>query len=353
MLVLLTSAKYELLSLFWAIAFLFLGLSCLICLGMVIRRIFRNRKAKFRDKQRENFQAYIINQLRADVEAFHDLKMPACHIQDVTDIFLHHFQTLKGQKKNMLQDMIYDSGIEEKIVASTRVGTRGVRMRAVRVLSYLDTQNSLQVIFESLSSDDKYVRLTAMRSLVKRKAVFFLDAIIESCLAAFPADYKLLSGILSNFGNEVIEPLEKMIQTSKDDTLITACLETLVLIMPMQTSVDFERFLKSTSESVRAAALSLSAITKHESRVNPLVLGLTDRFIKVKIRAAKIANSFKRSDLTSELFELTSDPFMWVRYWAFRGIWVSGASGQKLVNSMKATHSMAENVELEMSSGYV
>ena len=354
---LLTSARFELLSLFWAIAFLFIGLSFLICLSIVIRRINRNRKAKLRKKQKIKFQNYTVACIRdtsdESSENWNLRDIPKCHIQDVTDIFLHYFQTLKGKKKEILQDMISNSSLETEIVESTKYGTRGMRMRAVRVLSYLNTQNSSQVIFESLSSDDKYVRLTAMRSLVKRKAIFFLDAIIESCLEAFPNDYKLLSGILHNFGNDIIEPLEEHVKNSDNDVLITACLETLILIMPMQTSVNFENLMKSSSDSVRAAALSLSAITKHSEGVNPIVLGLMDNSIQVKIRAAKMTNKLKRADLTSELYNLTSDPVMWVRYWAYRGIWSSGESGQKLVASMTKTNPMAENVALEMRFGYV
>lgn len=324
-----------------------------MCLGIIVRRLYRNRKAKRRDKQREIFQNYVIDYIRETPEKTNYLDMPRCHIQDVTDIFLHYFQTLKGEKRETLQYMISDSGIESQIVKSTTEGTRGVRMRAVRVLSYLNTQNSLQVIFQSLSSDDKYVRLTAMRSLVKRKSVFFLDAMIESCLEAFPDDYKLLSSILSNFGPEIVEPLEEKIRTSDNDVLVTACLETLSLIMPMQTSLDFERLMQSDSEDVRAAALYLAAISKHDNAVNPLRLGLSDASIKVKIRAAKTASSLKRADLASELYSLESDPFLWVRYWALRAIWMSGKSGQKLIQSMSTTNPMAKNVDLEMSSGYV
>jgi len=349
----LISASFNLLNLFWAIALLFLVLSCLICFGMLLRRVVRNRKAKIRERQKETFQTYIVALMR-DAPMDHRVEdMPACYIEDVTDIFLHYFQTLKGKKKETLLDIISDSGLENKIIESTKDGTRGVRMRAVRVLSYLDTQQSLQVIFDRLGSQDKYVRLTAMRSLVKRKTVFFLNPIIESCLEAFPEDYKLLASILSNFGDDIIEPLETHIASSENDVLVTACLETLTLLMPMYTSVDFAQLMKSESSDVRAAAVSLSAITKYEGTLNPLVLGLSDSSTQVKIRAAKITTKLKRTDLTTALFKLTSDPVMWVRYWAFRAIWVSGASGQKLVTSMTQTNPMAERVALEMQSGYV
>ena len=353
MLVSLTNARIDLLHVFWGIAIFFLSLSALLCLGIVFRRVLKNHKMKFREKEKILFQAYVLDSLQISEGQIDFSSIPECHIDDITDIFLHNFQTLKGNKRAILQDLISNSNLENRIRDRTQKGTRGARMRAVRVLSYLNTQNSLQVIFRSLSSEDKYIRLTAMRSLVKRDASFFLDAIIESCLDAFPADHNLLAGIISNFRADITEDLEGLIQTSDDPVLVAGCLETLSLIMPMETAVDFGNLMENPDKIVRAAALSLSSITKNNAVVEPIVLGLRDTATHVKIRAAKAANSLKRSDLTSELFKLTDDPVLWVRYWAFRGIWVSGQSGQKLVISMRESHEMAGKVAKEMRSGYV
>ena len=111
--------------------------------------------------------------------------------------------------------------------------------------------------------------------------------------------------------------------------------------------------MAAESESVRSAALALSAVVEHESAVDPLRLGLQDEAISVKITAAKMACNLRRKDLTADLYKLANDPVMWVRYWAFRAIWMSGQAGQKFVSTLATSQKMAEQVSLEMRSGYV
>jgi len=349
-----TNADFSLLSLFWGVSMLFLGVSFLLCLAIILRRILRNQKASKRKRQKADFQLYINEIINKDISTDRNLLgAPDCHIQDMTDVFLHYFRTLRGKKLEYLQDLISQSDIESRIIHSSYKGIRGSRMRAVRTLSYLNTQSSLQVIFENLSSNDKYVRLTAARCLVRRKGFCFLSDIINACNEAFPNDYQILAGILAAFGTDIIEPLENLIRRSNDSVVKTACLEALILIMPPFSSLDFEALMQDENETVRAAALSLSAIVDHEGIIEPLLLGLQDQALPVKIRAVKIACKLKRSDVTPQLYQLSTDPAMWVRYWALRAIWVTGQSGQQFVNSLIKTNPMAANVALEMKSGYV
>ena len=354
MLVLHISANFGLLGILWAITLFFLGVSLLLCCIIVLRRIWRNRQAARRALHKAYFQTYLGHALNQGVKKQTNLEnAPACEVPEMASVFLHYFRTLKGKSREHLQDMISGSNIEEQLVQSTFKGIRGTRMRAVRTLSYLDSQRSLQVIFNNLSSDDKYVRLTAARCLVRRESICYLNAIIESYCEAFPQDFKLLAGILAGFGQEGVEPLENIIRRTDNVIIKTACLEALILIMPARTSLDLSQFMTDNSNTIRAAALSLSAIVKHGNKMDPLRLGLQDEAVSVKIRAAKIACAVKRTDVTTELYKLTHDPVMWVRYWALRGIWMSGQSGQKFVASLSDSDTMAANVALEMRSGYV
>jgi len=354
MLVSLISADFGWLAVIWAIIIFSLCISVLLCFAITLRRMWRNRKSARRALHKTFFQDYLGKALKLDPEEQPDLdEAPLCEVPEMASVFLHYFRTLKGKKLEHLQNMISSSTLEEKLVQSTFTGIRGTRMRAVTTLSYLDSQRSLQVIFNNLVSDDKYVRLTAMRCLVRRESICYLNAIIESCNEAFPNNFKLLAGILAKFGNDVAEPLENVIQRTDNSVVKTACLEALILIMPARTSLDLGRLMEDKNDSVRAAALSLSAIAEHENKVDPLRLGLKDEAVSVKIRAAKMACKVKRADLTADLYKLTSDPVMWVRYWAFRAIWMSGQSGQKFVVSRSERQVMAGNVMLEMRAGYV
>ena len=349
-----TSANITLLTVFWGLTLSFLAISILLCFAIVMRRMWKNKRNAQKEKEKTNLQTFLALALKQDRDCDYDInKAPHCETSEMAAVFLHYFRTLKGEKLELLQDMISSSAWEETLIDNTYKGIRGVRMRCLRTLSYLESQRSLQVIFDNLASDDKYVRLTAARCLVRRKSFCYLGPIIESLREAFPQDYKILAGILAKFGLESAETLEAYISRTQDSFVKAACLEALILIMPAKTSLNLEELMADVSDHVRAAALSLSAIAEHNYKIDPLRLGLQDEAISVKIRAAKMACNVRRSDITSDLYKLSNDPVMWVRYWSLRAIWMSGQAGQKFVTSLSKTQNMAHKVTLEMRSGYV
>ena len=353
MLVLLTSVNLSLLHFFWSVSLSFLGVALVLCMAIMLRRMWRNKSALKRKQEKTDFQNYIGQLLNNNDGTPSFQNSPDCNMQDIVDVFLHFFRTLKGEKLELLQEIISETDIESQIIDKTYKGVRGSRMSALRALSYLSSQKSLQVIFEGLSSKDKYVRLTAMRCLVQRKASFFIHSIVESYVEAFPRDYKLLASILANFGNDISESLESLVNSSEQDLVKTACLEALILIRPAKTSLDFDFLMDSKSELVRAAALSLAATTTHSQALKHLRRGLKDDCIAVKIRAAKMAHYLKSKDLMPELLELSTSPALWVRYWALKAMWGTGLSGQKFVTSLSKSDSTAANFVREMNSGYV
>ncbi len=354
MLVSLTGGNVSFLTIVWSISFSLFGVSFALCFLTVLRRLWRNRKLRLRTRKTENFKTYLAEALRLGPDHPSNLNdAPSCDTAEMAGVLLHYFRTLRGKTKEHLELLISSSALEDKLIQSTFIGIRGTRMRSLRTLSYLGSQKSFQVIFNNLSSEDKYVRLTAARCLVRREGICYLSSVVDSLIEAFPDDFKLIAGVLEGLGREGIEPIEDIIKRSENNIIKTAGLEALVLIMPAHTSLDISQLMLDPSETVRAGALALSAVVSHDNRLDPLKLGLADNTISVKIRATKIACRVKRSDVMADLYKLTKDPIMWVRYWAFRAIWMSGQSGQKFVTSRSASETMAANVALEMKSGYV
>ena len=350
----LTNDSPTFLALIWGLTAMFFMAAVVICAAITLRRTLRNKRAKTRQSQTADFQIFLRDIIRGGPDAFALFKyMPSCHIHDKTALFLHYFRTLKGKKLQHLQDLISGSQIEEEITQSSYRGTRGTRMQAVKTLSYLNSQSSLEQILQHLSSEDKYIKLTAARCLVRRQGLFLMNTIIDACLVGFPDDHKLLADILSRFGSDAVQPLETAIGQLDNATGVAACLEALVIIMPPKTSLDFGQLMTHSSPAVRSAAVALSAIASHNTDVDPLKMGLADEDISVKIRAAKTACDLKRSDLTADLYALISSPVMWLRYWSMRAIWASGQSGEKFIDSLSNANPMASKIALEMRSGYV
>ena len=344
----------NLLGIIWIVSLSFFTVAVLLCCFLTFRRIERNKRQSRRvvaAQVLDNYVAQAIKNKMSPAEAV--AQLPTYSTSVITEVLLHYFRTLKGEGLEQLQTVICESTLETVLARATREGVIGRRTRALKILSYLPSQSSLPVIFEHLSSENKYIRLTAARGLVRRKALYGMDAIIDSCLEAFPKNTGLLASLLKGFGPEAIPMLEAHVTDSENDNVKAACLEALELLMPARTTLDLMALAQSENEDVRAAALSFSAVTSHAGEGDPIRLCLGDSSVKVKIAAAKIACGSKRPDLVSELYSLTEDPLMWVRYWALKAIWQSGKSGRQFVTVLSDKNPMAKHVILELKSGYV
>jgi len=350
----LTNVEAQLLVIIWGVTFSFFACAILCCVFVILKRALGNRRFKKRAFQKDYFVNYLTNLLDKEPDDLVVLRqLPNCNYDDIISIFLHFFQTLKGQKLDTLKNLIANKFFENKIIMRTFTGSRGHRMQAVKTLAYLESKPSLMAILECLDSQDKYIRLTSARSLVRRQALSLLPQIIAKCLKQLPHDYKLVGDILSGYGEAAVKPLEKIIQTTEDDMTIAACLEALIIIMPPKTNLDFSKLMKSKTAAVRSAVVRLSAIVSHYSDIDPLKLGLADSEISVKIQAAKTACYLKRSDLTSELYALTFSPVIWLRYWSMKAIWSSSRQGEKFVRTISNSQQIASQVKLEMKTKYV
>lgn len=349
-----TNAEPILLTIIWVASFVFFAISVVLCVWMTYRRKKRNRWAQARLREEALVHSYISDVVRHRIsprEAINDL--PTLSASVLTTVLLHYFRTLKGESFEHLQAVICQTNLENFIGDATRRGVSGRRMRALKVLSYLSTDSSLRIIRAHLKSDKKYVVLTAARSLVRRKSLSDMDAIITAISRAFPGQIAMLSALLAGFGLNAVKPLEARISQSNDPVITTACLSALVAVMPARTALDLTHMTRHSDERVRAAALLLSAICVHSGESDPITKCLKDSSIKVKIAAAKIAHDSKRQDIVSELFSLSNDPIIWVRYWALKAIWRSGQAGQKFVRTVSQSNRMARDLILELESGYV
>ena len=354
MLDLLKNFEFSLNSILWIISLSLLALSFLICLGLCARRTYRNNKNNNRLEEQSKFEISLNRALQKNSDVIHKSQYTFKKTIIINEILLRYFRTLKGKRADTLRRIIKSLQIEEHIQNATKTGTMGRRMEAMKILSYLDSQASLQTIHQGLYAPNKYIRLTAARCLTRRNADVFLNNIIDSIHSAFPNEEKLLADILYHFGLKVTDVLESYVNSDCNDCIKAACLEALVLIMPPTTSLDVEALLESSDEKVRAAAISLSEITSYKSKNNVLIKALGDNSVKVKIRATKIAGNTRQRDAISSLFQLSHDPLFWVRYWSIKAIWNTGRQGKKLVETMgrgnDSSARMAREVGLECLS---
>lgn len=269
---------------------------------------------------------------------------------------LNFFRTVRGNRAEHLSNLVSGSVLERRLIKATRKGTRGYRMRALQVLSYLDTEQSLSVVRQHLKSRNRYERLTAARVLTRRKSYRDFSSIVASLSSAFPRRTDLLAEVIVNFGPEIQPALEAVFRRSRRTRVKVACLDGLKRLAPARTSLNLSELMEDNAPKVRAAAVSLSAICEDSGGSDLLLDGLADEATSVKISSAKVACKVSRPDTAPLLYKLSQDSSFWVRYWAVRAMWGLGKTGEQMVASIAGSNDagsvMATNVIREMEAAH-
>ncbi len=320
----------------WCISAFLILVSVIVSIWLSFRRIYRNRRDKNVSARQTEFESILQSLLGTPLLAC-DITLADYIRHDrtaITTALLKFFKIVRGEDAAKLRQIVKELQLEPIVIEATRYGNRGKRMRAQHVLSFLESSSSLKTIANELYSDDKYIRLSVARCLARRRVMSLISEVSEAIAFAFPNEDKLLTDVLHRFGPKAIPRFERMVSQSKDPTVIAGILETLILLKPEDSTIDFAYFSNHRDERVRAAIVQLSTICKGEKHQDLLLHGLSDASRRVKIRSLKIAAKSKRSDCFTQIYRLMEDPFMWVRYWAMRAAMTKGHSGNALLRTL-------------------
>jgi len=326
----------------WCISAFLIIASVLVSIWLSVRRVYRNRRDAIVNAHQAEFESLLQKLLGTELLA-REITLPD-HIRHdrtaVTTALLKFFKLVRGDDAAKLRQIVKELQLEPIVITATRYGNRGKRMRAQHVLSFLESSTSLKTIADRLYADDKYIRLSVARCLARRRVMSLISEVSEAIAFAFPKEDKLLTDVLYRFGSDAIPRFERMVSQSKDATVIAGVLETLILLRPENTTINFSDLITHEDERVRAAIVQLSTICKGDYHQDLLLEGLKDESRKVKIRALKMAAKSKRSDSFAQVHRLMEDPFMWIRYWAMRSAMTKGHSGNALLRTLARREGM-------------
>lgn len=336
----------------------FLVISAALCSYLYVRRHVRNildRKRRRHNQVYDELIGLVLNDQHDEAAKKNLLRFRGLS-SALSRSMLNVFRNVRGGRAAQLCELVSNSELEQRIIRATGNGTRGYRMRALQILSYLESEQSLEVIRGHLKSGNRYERLTAARALTRRKSYSDFSSIVASLAVAFPNRTDLLAEIIVKFGSEIQPALECVFRQSKRTRVRVTCLDALQRLSPARTALNLSELMHDASPAVRAGAVSLSAICADEAQSDLLLCGLADESISVKIASAKVAAKTARPDAAPLLYELSKDPHFWVRYWSMRAMWGLGKTGRQMVNAIATSNEagriMASNVASEMEAAH-
>ena len=335
-------------------ALAFFALSFLACVILILRRVIRNLQAERHERRKAEFTDIVaqVFEAKLTLEALPNCRKFAPRV--VSEVLLFYFRNLERDYAEALRRFIVEQNLERTLNKGLRGGTLGDRTRALHVLSYLESESSLQKLSCALYQGSVYVWLVAARGLARRRAYSYIPEIVEALDGQFVRKSNLLKTVLTRFGTGAVPHIESVLHTVCDDMVTIACLEAIAQLDTSKSRIDPTLYLPHSDDNVRAAALLLLAEKDGPSVMRHMNGDLSKESVTIRIRAAKLACKVRRPEFSMQLIDLLEDSHFWVRYWAARGIHALGPSGRDILNAMAAERTvagrMAGDVLLEMDA---
>ena len=323
----------NLLRLLWQIAFAFAGVSVLMVISLAYRRAVENQLEVQHQELKQTFRLRLSEMISGQVLP-HPSTSPKIEVSDMPafiEACLGFFRNLSGPDRVHLARILEVWKLEPSMEQILETAGRGYKIRALSLLSYLQSDTSISRLESALDDPDPYIKLSAVRCLARRGALGSLGKILAT-LRQLDWDNSLpIADAFQRFDHRIVPDLEAVVSSAEDPVLRLAALQALGLLKPPHTMLDLSGLLRDENPEIRAAAVALAEFVKCRSGQDILALGLEDTSPIVRIRAVKALLSNQRLDLLGRLHDCLEDPEWWVRYWAGHAIYNLGHSGVEIL----------------------
>jgi len=292
------------------------------------RRVGNEKRKKAKERKAAELDIVLSAIIAKNIYPTHDMMPEATpeNIDAVISVVLQYFRNLTSDSVTTLTDVIEAWDIETLIIEKVKTGRRGIRIQAMTVLSYMDTEPSIDVLVAQLKSKDAYIRLAAIRCLTRRRAFAHLDKITSTINTPDQKNRILLTDILQRFGTNGAWAVEKLALDASNSTIRAASLDALKLIGIESLSIPLRPFLQDFDPLVRSAAVALLPMSELDV-FHTLINYLTDIDPRVRIQALDILSSFTSSAALLSIARQAGDPDWQVRYKALQSMTSMGAKG--------------------------
>ena len=323
----------NLLRFLWQIAFAFAGISVLMVVSLAYRRAIENQLMQQRQEAKQSFRTELSNMIGRQILP-HPSTRPEIAPENLpafVEACLGFFRNLSGPDQNHLARILQIWELEPALHNIIQTGERGYKIRALSLLSFLQSDTSINLLESALDDPDPYIQLSAIRCLARRGSLGSLNRILDA-LRKLDWDNALpIADAFQRFDRRIIPDLEDVVCSADDPVLRLAALQALVLLKPMQTKLDLSDCMQDDNPELRAATVALSEYVTCRSGQDILGMGLSDDSSIVRIRAIKALLNHRRMDLLGRVHACLEDPDWWVRYWAGHAIYNLGESGIEIL----------------------
>ena len=317
--------------------------------GLVLARVFRNRRDARRNADREMLSSAYMSIMRGADDAAARLEPFQHRSRLLAETLLEVLGLVRGAERERLIESLFAAGVDERLRSRLMRGSRTGRLAAVEALSVFPSAET-RAALESLhkTSYDAGIRIATVRALIDIGAPPRARDLIADLEGHSDGDSLLYAPVLRQLA--IGAPAEALSALAILELNIAT---RAVVIDAVGASGDYRALptlsrLATAPETVlRMAAMRALGDLAHPASADTVAVALSDEAWDVRAEAATSAGRIGGPALTTELVSLLDDPVWWVRFRAADALSRMGRGGVTALEA--AATSPVEVVRLSAS----
>jgi len=312
------------------------ALSTIIMSCLVFRRIFQDYRAKKNAVRTKELNNFLYAALKVQVPLTAD-SIPRLRQKDVPVALialLDMLRALRGKEAERIIEIAEMWRMSERLEEVVENGSKGQRIQALTLLSYIRDENARAILLASAEDMDIYVQMAALRGLAKRNEIEDLHFIVDCLSRSLNTNTLLLADVLKQFGKPATPHLLHLANLDAKVEIRLAAIMALGFIGSLDAVDGLIKLLDDERLDIRASAISALGRIGDRRAAETILSMIEDDNDAVRIQVIRALGRIRETSAMPKLLEALSDDNWWVRYRAAEALFNLGSKGQALLRAV-------------------
>ena len=333
------------LQLLWLISLSLAGVSIIVMLALVVRRLVLVRRQQRDSKIRGELTPLILRYLDGGI-AFDTLR-DYMHGQEsvlMSELVADLLDSVRGDDRERLLELLRRLEIIEVHFSALQDPTATRRAAAILGLSLFDDPPVLDRIHDLLDDPDPDVRLLAAQALSKHRAIGPVRVLVDKLQIGTVHNSRALRTIFRNLTREHTDELIELLDGDVSALAKVLAIDALGRSGNFAVIDAINAMIADESEDIRVATLRALADLGHPQALCTVARALDDERAPVRATAATCAWRIGLTDTIPLLVDRLDDDSWWVRLRAAEALYMLGETGIKRLRDNATMSSRAARV---------